>query len=75
MGPGVTSRYYKIDKADAFVQPGNWLSTGDVASMINRAGRLPPRLRLQKIGNGSFLLTAVAGGGSLSGTLSLLYKC
>ena len=38
-GPWVTSRYYKVDKPDAFVQPGNWLATGDVAS-IDPAGNL-----------------------------------
>ena len=35
-GPWVTTRYYKIDKPEAFVSPGGWLATGDIASIDPR---------------------------------------
>jgi len=35
-GPWVTTRYYRIQKPEAFVEPGGWLATGDIASIDPR---------------------------------------
>ena len=53
-GPWVTTRYYKIDKPEAFVSPGGWLATGDIAS-IDPRGNLIIRDRSKDVIKVTFL--------------------